>query len=136
MNVVTLLHVGILGIIGFILILIVTNSINVHRSQLFARKDEFKTLRCIGLSEKQKKTMLMAEGMVSSILAVILGIALGLLIALLIVFALYTGNGVTGSFKPELMHIRYAPDWLSIIVTTVVISFMGWLVGMLTKDEV
>ncbi len=136
MNVVTLLHVGILGIIGFILILIVTNSINVHRSQLFARKDEFKTLRCIGLSEKQKKTMLMAEGMVSSILAVILGIALGLLIALLIVFALYTGNGVTGSFKPELTHIRYAPDWLSIIVTTVVISFMGWLVGMLTKDEV
>ena len=136
LNMVTLLHVGILGIIGFILILIVTNSINVHRSQLFARKNEFKTLRCIGLSEKQKKTMLMAEGMVSSVLAVIFGIAVGLLIALLLAFALYKGNGVTGSFKPELMHIRFAPDWLSIVVTTVVISFMGWLVGMLTKDEV
>ena len=133
---VSFLHLGILCVIAFILVLIITNTINVHRSQLHNRRDEFKTLRCIGLSEKQKRTMLLAEGMASSILAVIVGTLLGLCLAFLLAIVVYNGNGITGSYLPEIMHIRFTPDWIAILVTGGAIIFMGWLVAVTTKDEV
>ena len=133
---VSFLHLGILCVIAFILVLIITNTINVHRSQLHNRRDEFKTLRCIGLSEKQKKTMLLAEGMASSILAVIVGTLLGLCLAFLLAMVVYNGNGITGNYLPEVMHIRFTPDWVAILVTGAAIIFMGWLVAVTTKDEV
>ena len=133
---ISFLHLWILCVIAFILVLILTNTINVHRSQLHNRRDEFNTLRCIGLSEKQKKTMLLAEGMASSILAVIVGILLGLCLAFLLALVVYNGNGITGSYLPEIMHIRFTPDWIAILVTGGAIIFMGWLVAITTKDEV
>lgn len=133
---ISFLHLWILCVIAFILVLILTNTINVHRSQLHNRRDEFNTLRCIGLSEKQKKTMLLAEGMASSILAVIVGILLGLCLAFLLALVVYNGNGITGSYLPEIMHIRFTPDWIAVLVTGGAIIFMGWLVAITTKDEV
>jgi len=133
---ISFLHLWILCVIAFILVLIITNTINVHRSQLHNRRDEFNTLRCIGLSEKQKKTMLLAEGMVSSILAVIVGTLLGLGLAWLLSLAIYSGNGINGGFLPGIMHIRYTPDWVAIPVTAAAVIFMGWLVAITTKDEV
>lgn len=38
--------------------------------------------------------------------------------------------------EPEIMHIRFTPDWIAILVTGGAIIFMGWLVAVTTKDEI
>ena len=131
----SLIRVIIIVVLSFLLFISVVNAINVERGLLNARKDEIKTLRLIGMSEKQRQKMLFAENMTAAVLAAIIGPIIGILAALGVCMLFYRGNGLTGSFDSFTMSIHFGIDWLMTVIGIVLILLSGALVTLFNRKD-
>ena len=111
------------------------NAINVERGLLNARKDEIKTLRLIGMSEKQRQKMLFAENMAAAVLAAIIGPVIGILAGVGVCMLFYRGNGLTGVFDPFTMNIHLGIDWLMTVIGIILILLSGALVTLFNRKD-
>ena len=124
-----------LAVLIFLLLIAVVNAINVCRGQLNVRKDEIRTLRLIGMSERQRQRMLLAENMFASVLAAIIGPIIGTLAAFGVTKMLYNGNGLTGKFDPFEMSVHFSVDWGVVIVAMIAVLVSGFLVTFFNRKD-
>ena len=131
----SLIRIIIIVVLSFLLFISVVNAINVERGLLNARKDEIKTLRLIGMSEKQRQKMLFAENMVAAVVAAIIGPVIGILAAVVVVRLFYQGNGLTEVFDPFTMSVHFGIDWLMTVIGIVLILLSGALVTLFNRKD-
>ena len=135
-SVIRMIRIFIAAVLGALLLIMVVNMINVERGLVHVRRNEFRILRVIGMSEKQRRRILLSENLAASVLSAVIGTVLGLVFAACITKIVYEGNGLTGAFDPEYMKVRYTPDWIMILGAVGVVLAAGWLVAFLNrKDE-
>ncbi len=130
-----LIRTGIIVVLAFLLLISVVNAINVSRGQLNIRKDEIKTLRLIGMSEKQRKMMLLVENMFASVLAAIVGPIIGILAFFGVVKVLYQGNGITGKFDSFEMSINFSIDYGIVIISIIAVLLSGIIVTFFNRND-
>ncbi|MCR4838776.1 MAG: ABC transporter permease [Eubacterium sp.] len=121
--------------LAFVLIISTINAINVSREEQFARRDETFMLRAIGMSERQRRRMLLSESMSASLLAVILGVGIGLAISGIVTAMIYKGSGLLGGFHPDTMRIRFTPDYVSILISAAGILLTGWITSLFVRKD-
>ena len=124
-----------IAVLAFLLLIAVVNAINVCRGQLNVRKDEIRTLRLIGMSEKQRQRMLLAENMFASVLAAIVGPILGTAASFGVTKMMYNGNGLTGSFDPFEMSMHFSIDWGIVIIAMVAVLISGFVVTFFNRKD-
>lgn len=122
-------------VLAFILIISTINTINVSRGEQFARRDEIFMLRAIGMSERQRRRMLLSESMSASILSVILGVGIGLMVAGIVTGLLYQGSGFLGSFLPDTMKVRFTPDYTVILISAAAVLLTGWIASVFVRKD-
>ena len=108
-----------------VLIMYLTNVINVNRADVLIRKKEFEIMRHIGMSKKQQGVILLSESLISSIIALIFGSILGT---------------IGGYFLSLIMLIdvkkpEFIIDWISIIICGVVLILFSIITTGLLKNK-
>ena len=86
------------------------NIVNTTASNIDLRRQEFAQLRVIGVSQKGLITMVLLEGVISSILANIIGIVIGLAIS----------YGVFRLVVTTMYGYQYQFPWIGILISMVV----------------
>lgn len=124
------------AVLAFILAISTINTINVSRGEQFARKDETFVLRAIGMSERQRRKMLLTESISASALAVVLGIVAGLLVAGIVTGIFYQGSGFLGGFHSDTMRVRFTPDYTAIMISLAAVLITGWITSFFARKDV
>lgn len=113
----------------FILLLLaifITNVINVNRAEMLLRKDEFRVMRCIGMSYKQESKVLYSESFITICISIIIGSIIGTLFG-------------WGAFKImfwDAININYAVDWISILISVAALVVFSVLTTFLSREDV
>ena len=110
-----------------VLLMYLTNIINVNKADMLIRKKEFKILQHIGLSIKQKRKILLSENMISCVIAIILGSILGTItgnILIYIILLLYNDIKTT-----------FVIDWLSILACGLTLIIFSVLTTQISKER-
>ena len=123
-------------VLAFILVISTINTINVSRGEQFARRDETFVLRAIGMSERQRRKILLTESVSASALASVLGIVAGLLVAGIVTGIFYRGSGFLGGFNPDTMRVRFTPDYIAILISVAAVLITGWITSFFVGKDV
>lgn len=129
------IRTGTIAVLAFLLLIAVVNAINVCRGQLNVRRDEIKTLRLIGMSERQRQRMILSENMSASVVAAVVGPVIGIAAAFLVTKVIYQGNGLTGDFDSFEMSMHYAVDWGILIISVAAVLLSGFLVTFFNRKD-
>ena len=93
---------------------------------MLLRKDEFRVMRCIGMSYKQESKVLYSESFITICISIIIGSIIGTLFG-------------WGTFKIifwDATNINYAVDWISILISVAALVVFSVLTTFLSREDV
>ena len=91
--------------IVLVLLMYLTNIINVNKADFLIRKNEFKILRHIGMSKKQLNKVLLSENLIGSIIAVLLGSILGTIVGNLLIYTVFSMEDIKYNISVDFVSI-------------------------------
>lgn len=115
------------GLLSFIVGLVgILNFINVILTGIFTRKREFAMLQSIGMTGKQLKKMLVAEGILYAVSSLIMAI----------LFTIIMGPVAASVLSKMFWFFTYRPDFKAILTVMPILVIMGVLIPLLIYQKV
>ncbi len=108
------------------LAIFITNVVNMSRAELIVRRDEFQTLRWIGMSYRQESRILYSESFITMGFSWMLGSMLGIIVSWLAALLMMWD-------MRDALHFQ--ADWLSVGISGVVLLLCSVLTTFLTREE-
>ena len=118
-------------IVGFILLVIMLNLINVRSSDIYERRRELRLMRNIGFSRREIRRAIISEGLLVSMDATMIGTVFGTGFAYLLAKAVYAGNGMLGMYNADYMSVRFGIDWTVFLITSAAVFFINIVAGVI-----